>query len=378
MQLQMIKKIVAIIYGVCYLVSCDAQESYVVRITASNCSYSYGGRTTNILTGFFLKDKGIVTALHGVCGCKTIAAEDAAGKDLGRMNVSFADLENDVALLSSERGISFSSGFEFSNISPSSLGGQKITMIGFGYGVAKPKSSEIARVRRPPVRSLIDCIKPDHIDSLRVRNSPSVYNEVLDVEIPIAPGCSGAPIIFNEKVVGVANGGLEGGSTNYCWAIPVTKINFSSKSSLEPAYSKLAKKNPAKIFVLTSVGNEENKPVEKIGIITLSENENCTDRYCKGIKNIIKIEILSFVVERRYVDRPDCKGWESKGEILSEKNDIAKLEFGIWKNPECQDAKQGKWQGTGWHFPSGSCCIEPVGNRFAAVSKITVRVIYLE
>jgi len=380
MQLQTIKTIFILISTFTWFTPCHAQEKYVVRITASNCSYTdQSSGTTNILTGFFLKGKGIMTALHGVCGCKTISVEDNTGRVLGRMKVSSADLENDVALLTSESGyIDFSSGFEYSNVLPNSLANQNVTMIGYGHGVSKPKTSTIARVRSPSVRSLTDCIKPSQKALLGERNSPDIYNQVLDVEIPIAPGCSGAPIIYNGKVIGIADGGLEKGSTNYCWAILVNAISLSPRNSLEPKYSKLAQKNPGKIFVLDAVENEENKPVEKIGIITLSENENCTDPYCKGIKNIEKIEILSFVVERRYNDRPDCKGWESKGEILSEKNDIVKLEFGTWKNPDCQDATQGKWQGIGWHFPSGSCCREPAINAFAAVSKVTVRVTYLE
>lgn len=259
MQMQAIKTAIVFISTIFFFaIPCIAQESYVVRITASNCAYGTRG-TTNILTGFFLKDRGIMTALHGVCGCKTIAVEDAGGRDLGRMKVSSVDLDNDVALLTSESGnVSFSSGFETSNVSTSQLANQNVIMIGFGHGVSKPKTSTIARVRNPAIRSLIDCVMPTHKEKLSERNSPNVYNEVLDVEIPIAPGCSGAPIIYNGKVIGVADGGLEKGTTNYCWAIPINSITLITKSSSEPRYSELAAKNPENIFVLTSVNSASN------------------------------------------------------------------------------------------------------------------------
>jgi hypothetical protein len=248
MQLQSLRKIIcaAICATFTWATTCQAQEEFVVRITASSCGYS----GSNVLTGFILKDKGIVTALHGVCGCKTIGLEDASGRPLGKAYVNSADLENDVALLSGVEKIDLSEGFEFSDVSKKSLGSQNITIIGYGHKVPKPKTTEDGNVRRTPVRKLIDCIPSDQdlIDALRTRNSPDIYNEVLDIEADIPPGCSGAPIIYNGKVIGIADGGLKGGSTGYCWAIPVSSVNFLPKSSLETAYSKLSKNNPESIF----------------------------------------------------------------------------------------------------------------------------------
>jgi len=234
---------------------CQGQEEYVIRITATNCSYLDGTPgTTNTLTGFVLNGKGVMTALHGVCGCRTIAAEDANGKDLGNLEIVQADLGNDVALLTSERIRSEYqyNGLEYSTLNPNSLSDQPVIMIGFGYGVARPKRTTSCKVRKPATIQLINGIMPKQKVGLSNRNSPDIYNDILDVDMAIPPGCSGAPIIYNGKVVGIADGGLEGGSTNYCWAIPVNKIQLSPKRSLEPAYSELAQKNPENIFVLTS------------------------------------------------------------------------------------------------------------------------------
>lgn len=229
-----------------YFSTCQAQEELVVRITASDCGYP----GSNILTGFILKDKGIVTALHGVCGCNSIGLENASGNLLGKALVTEVDLKNDVALLTPVQKIDLSEGFVFSDASLSSLSSKNVTIIGYGHKVPKPKTSERCNVRRTPVRKLIDCI-PKDIDiteSLRQRGSPSLKNDVLDIEATIMPGCSGSPIIYNREVVGIADGGLMGGSTAYCWAIPASLVKFAPKSSLETDYSNLSKKNPNSIF----------------------------------------------------------------------------------------------------------------------------------
>lgn len=294
MQLQSLK-IIAILISVNWLVPCQAQEEYVVRITASDCSYTNGAGKANILTGFILNGK-IMTALHGVCGCNTIAADDAYGRDLGKMKVYSADLGNDVAILTSEQGKNFNSGFKPSNVPLNSLGGKDVKMIAFGNAVERPKTTLIAKIRTTPVRKLIECLKPEHQDLVRERNSPNIYTKVLDVEAAIPHGCSGAPIIYEGKVIGVADGGLDGGGTMYCWAIPINELNLSPKELLEPEYSKLAKNDPGTIF------KADREPSIKV---ILEE----TRQYGHGVadppKDIdpkeIKRKLNSISAENRYV-----------------------------------------------------------------------------
>lgn len=249
---------------------CQGQEEYVIRITATNCSYLNGTPgTTNTLSGFILNGKGVMTALHGVCGCRTIVAEDANGRDLGNLEIVQADLGNDVALLTSERIRSGyqNKGLEYSTLAPNSLSDQPVTLIGFGYGIARPKRTTSCKVRKPATIQLINGVMSGQKEGLSNRSSPDLYNDILDVDMAIPPGCSGAPILYNNKVIGIADGGLAGGSTNYCWAIPVNNIQLAPISSLGSKYSELKEKNPEKIFVLTANldkdKSREEKPAKK-------------------------------------------------------------------------------------------------------------------
>lgn len=124
--------------------------------------------------------------------------------------------------------------------------------------------------------------------------------------------------------------------------------------------------------ILHKAHNIVKKPVSKNIYIELKENQKCTNEDCLGLENIQKIEIVSFVLEKR-----KARGnWESFGETHTSKELIDKLEFGNWHNPECDNADEGKSKGTGWHFPAGSCG-SGRGNKFTAVEKVTVKVTYM-
>ncbi len=242
-------------------------NKYVVKILADNCSYNDMSNTTNVLTGFVWVEEGkvvgIVTALHGVCGCKRIIAKDNNGRTFRNISVIKADIKHDVALLSSsEIASKFQSGLEFSPANPSNLSYKELTMNSFAHGVSSPKETQGVLVRNPALESLnTGFVLTKFRRGLEIRNSPSVYIEVLSLQAAIPQGASGSPVTYQGKVVGVANGGLDGGRTGYCWAIPTKDIKFVSISSLGSSYDNLAGKNPNSLFILTC-GLEGEKPVK--------------------------------------------------------------------------------------------------------------------
>jgi len=268
MQLPKVNLLFLTIIGCSLFLNSFAQSGQVLRIKSSNCAYNTKGETTNFATGFVYKENGrvvgIITALHAVCGCGSISAEDNTGADYFSLKIIKADIGNDIALLSSNEILkSFPNGLEFSTLDPSVLGNQKISMLAYPYGIEVNIDTKMARIREnpSPIVRLKKFIKPNIETSLRQRGSPNINKDVLNLELEITPGCSGAPILYGGKVIGVANGGLDEGRTHVCWAIPTKNIQLSSVNSLEPGYSNLGKLNPNKLFVLTCdiVKNEPNE-----------------------------------------------------------------------------------------------------------------------
>lgn len=240
-------------------VSCVyAQSKYVVRIKASNCNYNSERGATNFSTGSIVKyDRkvvGVLTTLHGVCGCKTISIEDSNGKDFFNLTITQADIKNDIALLSSNELLSYyKDGLLLSNQSASSLANQNVEMVAYPYGIKLSLDTKMMRVRESPspLVKLNKFLKSSVEIALRKRGSPNVYIDVLNLEAEIVPGCSGAPIIYEGEIIGIANGGLDGGRTHVCWAIPVENIELTNISSLGGAYKALLTLNPNELFVLT-------------------------------------------------------------------------------------------------------------------------------
>lgn len=244
--------------------SASALNKHVVRVLASNCKYNKDRNVTNVLTGFAWEKngrvEGIVTALHGVCGCSEISIEDPYGKSYYDLRITSADIRRDVALLSSSAIRSgFTSGLEFSSLRSASFANKNVTMIGFPLGLKGQKDSRLMRVRNTPLEQLEDgYVKDDFREGLKRRGSPYILMNVLGIEGVIVEGSSGSPILYNDQVIGIANGGLDAG-VNTCWGIPVTDISFRPISFLGKDYADLEEKNPNELFPL-SCGLQGGKP----------------------------------------------------------------------------------------------------------------------
>lgn len=270
MQMPKITPAYLAIIGCFFFINSFAQSGQVLRIKSSNCAYNTKSGTTNFATGFVYKENsrvvGVITALHAVCGCSSISAEDNFGTDYFSLKISKADIENDIALLtSSEITSNFSTGLEFSDISTSALANKKVSMFAYPYGIELNIDTKDARVRETPTALLKKFVKSDVEESLKERGSPNINKYVLNLQLEITPGCSGAPILLDNKVIGVANGGLDEGRTHVCWAIPTRNIQLTSISNLEPTYSNLRKMNPNTLFVLTcNIDGKEPSDCPKI------------------------------------------------------------------------------------------------------------------
>lgn len=187
------------------------------------------------LTGFRVRDEntiGIITALHGVADGRIIKASSARGPILGDpLRIAKVDIRNDLALLTSnELAMLGDDGFEvaqevdWKSIRTARLGGIKV--IGYPLGLSFEDLATDLVIRAPhlkPLRNLAESAAPQ----LRLRNSPSLDCQVLSIQGGILPGHSGGPILDeDERVVGIANGGLRGGQVQIAWGIPFSEVEW--------------------------------------------------------------------------------------------------------------------------------------------------------
>ena len=224
-----------------------AQGEHIFLIKAFDCAAGPKSRTQ---TGFRVRGrKGVITALHGIAGCATVKAQSKQGPILSNtLSASEIDIENDLVFLTSDElkagsddGLSLATNDSFTPL-------QSVKVTGHPYGIASITTQLI--LRDPPVRPLRDLLTEDALSALSTRQSPAPNISVLSVQGAIVPGNSGAPVFnSNNEVVGVANGGLFGGTTDITWAIPLQRVQWRAVSqALNASVRQLGNMNPNSLF----------------------------------------------------------------------------------------------------------------------------------
>lgn len=231
------------------------ESGYVLHIEASSCKAQPGSRAQ---TGFRLRgQRGIVTALHGVVDCSFITARQGdGGQALRGLTIALADVRHDVALLRSP-ALKDDAGFEMAATLPG--GSSRVWVLGHPSNIPGLHSMELS-VPSPAVRLLGDLVPPDLFMALQKRGSPSVATRVISLNGDLQPGHSGAPILdASRKVVGVANGGLAGGTVGIGWGIVLADVSWSPLSAAQ--VNDLARNRPDLIFSYGSVpGSRDRSP----------------------------------------------------------------------------------------------------------------------
>jgi hypothetical protein len=206
-----------------------AQDEYVYLVKMFGCAHSPTERSQ---TGFRVRGlKGLVTALHGVADCQKVTASSRKGLFLDQpLTLVKIDVDHDVALLSSPQlDASGSDGLEVSGrVIWQSL--ESVTAFGHPYGISSLETT--LTLRNPPLTPLKDLVPADPLSVLKERRSPNHLINVLSLQGNLLPGHSGAPILDTEnRVIGIANGGLKEGFAGISWAIPFKDIDWDSPSS---------------------------------------------------------------------------------------------------------------------------------------------------
>jgi tetratricopeptide (TPR) repeat protein len=179
------------------------------------------GRTT-FATGFVWgRTRQVVTALHAVEGAASIDLYYQTAKVTRAGHLRAVLSRSDLALLDADQPPAVS-GLEVAHTPPQP--GDALTALGFPLDIQALNSVEV-KVRRIGGSKLEDLVSPDVRSDFADFGYPALDEEMLNLEAPLQPGHSGAPIVTADGlVVGIGEGGLGRGTTPQTWAIPAARL----------------------------------------------------------------------------------------------------------------------------------------------------------
>lgn len=201
---------------------CQAEYT-VFRIVSSGCE---GGQVNKVQSGFSLgSNKVIITALHGVLGCRIHdALEFRNGTPIGNHNdlrIMSVDLGRDIAILSNEL---FDDWLEADVYLPEEFEEAYIT--GFPQGILSP-DTKIVKFGSPTTSRLSEILRPVDSQQYQLIGSPSPSVEVWRLDGNGQIGHSGAPLVVGDVPVAVVIGGYLSGEFGTFWAVPLSSIQLA-------------------------------------------------------------------------------------------------------------------------------------------------------
>jgi hypothetical protein len=199
-----------------------AAEDSVFHVVASRCQRNGVTVDDRTSSGFGVVAGGqlrLVTALHGVAGCKDITLQYNNASFVSQIAKVY--LKADLALLDAPDDLHLP-GLVIASHQP--VPGQVLETIGYGSTLAiNPSRTEIRRGGSSTIRSLVKNSKI--IAALQQQGFPDVKAPIINIDSPLTPGDSGAPLIDDKGgVVGIANGNLLQGTSPHSWAFPISNV----------------------------------------------------------------------------------------------------------------------------------------------------------
>ncbi len=189
----------------------------VVRVQARDCADGQDRDGSGFLFGG--ADR-VVTALHVVANCGRIAIyrEETQATVLARLAKS--DAPSDLAILTLDRALA-------ATPLPLTQDALKVNdrMVAIGYAIGQPTMSDTALRLASGESRLRHMLNTDARRMIETAGAPALDLEILRLDGHLLPGLSGAPIVDDRgHVVGVGDGGLEGGAVSISWGVPAAAL----------------------------------------------------------------------------------------------------------------------------------------------------------
>ncbi len=222
----------------------DVQQS-LFKIRASAC---LDGVDNKRLTGFAMQGtNGIVTALHGVVGCRIVSAQQSGSHGIVIQNLRIADvdIDRDIAVLNADQA-------QLADVPTLAKAEETdpregLKAWGFPMDVREPFDTDVA-MRSVQFTSWND-MTPEVRAALRERGSPRANVRMLSIQGPLTTGHSGSPIVNGDgAVIGITNGGLAGGTVDISLAAPVWDLSLRPAATFRDELQRLGKLESSKLF----------------------------------------------------------------------------------------------------------------------------------
>lgn len=190
-----------------------AAANSVVRVMAEGCPGAKGRRAGS---GFVWPEPtSIVTALHVVADCQSLTVEYVEAGVQRRARASKSLRRADLALLTVENPPSVKA---LSNTATATTE-EVLAAIGLPLNVRNWQETYGSRALN--VKRLSDILNDSTRREIENLGAPAIELEVFRLTAVVKPGSSGGPIINAQgAVVGVVDGGLDGGASSLNWAVP--------------------------------------------------------------------------------------------------------------------------------------------------------------
>jgi hypothetical protein len=229
-----------------------AARGAFVRIDTTQCSS--GSRRGS---GFvWTNTSSVVTALHVVASCANIAIRyPVQGGQSRNARIERVLRKYDLALLTVENPLQVTP-LQTALLPPAA--NAPITVWGYPSVVRTLLDTQVRR--RATQGSLADLLNQKVRQEILSAGMPDLNAEVMLVDGHLLPGHSGAPIIDSmDRVVAIADGGLEQGAAEVNWGIPAGRL---AELSTSPEKSILNGAAIATLFAAENVTDEETNSFE--------------------------------------------------------------------------------------------------------------------
>lgn len=190
-----------------------AAATSVVRVTAEGCP---GGQGSRVGSGFIWPDPStVVTALHVVADCRSVTVDYVEAGVQRRAQASKSLRRADLALLAVENPPAVPA------LSKTAEAAEQEELAAIGLPLNVRNWQETYGSRALNVKKLSDILNDVSRRQIENLGAPAVNLEIFRLTAVVKPGSSGGPVInARGAVVGVVDGGLDGGASSLNWAVP--------------------------------------------------------------------------------------------------------------------------------------------------------------
>ncbi len=138
--------------------------------------------------------------------------------------------------------------------------GEEIVAIGYNSG-SKGSSTRSMKKGFVYPETLETLVPASDRKNIEASGLPKIDLDIIYLDGSLLPGYSGSPTYDkNGALVGIGDGGLEGGASNVSWIIPakfLDELEYSSMTSLPPNFAKIAQHFSAEMEVTIQTENPE-------------------------------------------------------------------------------------------------------------------------